>query len=241
MKSGPDPAARLPTHTPGDFVLWSDDDLLIVNKPSDLRVIPDGYNPSLPTLVRLLEPMWGRLFVVHRLDKDTSGVIIFARGADSHRSLNQQFAERQVHKTYWALVAGLPGWEAKTIDLPLRINGDRSHRTVVDYKEGKPASTTARVLKRFETWSWVETSPHTGYTHQIRAHLSSIGHPLLGDALYRYPPQWNGPRVDPASLPAFARTALHALEVSFHHPVTAEPLSFKAPLPDDFQVLLKLE
>lgn len=223
------------------MILWADDDLLIVNKPSDLRVIPDGYDPELPTLVRLLEPAWGRLFVVHRLDKDTSGVIIFARNADSHRILNQQFAERQVNKTYWALIVGLPAWETKSIELPLRVNGDRSHRTVADYKEGKPASTKAHVLIRFDSWALVEACPHTGYTHQIRAHLSSVGHPLLGDTLYHYPPRWSGPRVDSATLPVFPRSALHALKVSFHHPVSSEILTFDAPLPDDFQDLLKLE
>ncbi len=212
-----------------------------MDKPSGLRVIPDGYDPSLPTLVRLLEPVWGRLFVVHRLDKDTSGVMIFARSADSHRSLNQQFADRLIKKTYWALVAGLPAWEEKKIDLPLRVDGDRSHRTVTDDKEGKSASTDVLVLRRFSNWALLEVRPHSGYTHQIRAHLSSVGHPLLGDLLYRYPPSWKGTRVVTTALPAIPRTALHALKVTFRHPISSEPMSFEAALPDDMADLLKPE
>jgi RluA family pseudouridine synthase len=182
--------------------------------------------------------VWGRLFVVHRLDKDTSGVVLFARNADCHRDLNLQFAERQVTKVYWALVAGSPTWETKTIDAPLRINGDRSHRTVVDYKEGKPAISEARLIQQFSEWALIEITPHTGYTHQIRAHLSSLGLPLLGDPLYRYPPQWNGTRIDAHLLPIMARTALHALKISFRHPVSAEIISVQAPIPDDIQNLI---
>jgi len=212
--------------------------LLAFDKPSGLRVIQDGYDKTLPTLVRELEPAWGRLFVVHRLDKDTSGVILFARDAISHRSMNQQFASRQVKKTYQALVVGSPEWDEKTIELPLKVDGDRGHRTVLNEQEGKPASTIVRVLTRFGNYSLVEVHPFTGYTHQIRAHLSAVGFPLLGDPLYRYPPQWSGPRTPSAAIPPFPRTALHAAHISFRHPVSDEWLTIEAPSPSDFRELL---
>ena len=188
--------------------------------------------------MKLLEPAWGRLFVVHRLDKDTSGVMLFARTEAAHRDLNAQFAERKVQKTYIAFSAGTPAWDVYTAHLPLLMDGDRSHRTVADKEKGKPAVTMLCVLRRFSNYTEIEAKPKTGYTHQIRAHLSTIGFPLLGDPLYRYPPAWTGPRIERSSLPVITRTALHAFNLAFTHPVSGELLSFEAPLPSDLQDLL---
>ncbi len=224
--------------TPGNWVLWSDPAVLAVNKPAGLRVIPDGYDPTLPTLAALLQPEWGKLWIVHRLDKDTSGVLLFARSAEAHRVLNGQFAQRSVTKIYHALTVGEPAWDTQTINQPLRINGDRAHRTIVDQHNGKPAQTDVRILRRFETYSLVEARPHSGYTHQIRTHLAFVGLPLLGDPLYQYPPTWQGVKVERSTAPAIQRTALHAFQIEFAHPTRGQTLTFLAPYPDDFSALL---
>ncbi len=166
-------------------LIYDDDDLVIVNKPAGLLTIRDGYSASLPYLLRSLEVHYGRLWVVHRLDKETSGIVVFARNSQSHRILNQQFENRQVKKIYHALVNGSPKWNEKTAALPLRVNGDRRHRTIVDPTRGKPARTELWVLKRWKEVSLIGAIPLTGYTHQIRAHLSAEGFPILADSLYQ--------------------------------------------------------
>ena len=212
--------------------------MLVINKPSGLRSIPDGYVRSLPTVQSELEPEWGKLFIVHRLDKDTSGIMLLGRTADAHRSLDRQFAERRVEKVYHALCAGVAGWVDKVINLPLRPNGDRSHRTVVDPVNGRTASTHLHLLRQFDTYCLIEARPHTGYTHQIRAHCSVTGLPLLGDPLYKIPHTYQGVLPDLSLSPAFPRTALHAWRLAFFHPTTGEKITLKAPYPADFLALV---
>lgn len=210
-----------------------DDALVVIDKPAGLLSLPDGYDPSIPYLQKLLEPEFGKLWIVHRLDRETSGVLVLARSAEAHHKLNDQFSDRQVRKTYHALVFGFPAWHETQIDSPLRKNGDRQHRTVVDYQYGKPASTSLRVLEIFNSTALIEARPHTGYTHQIRAHLASIGLPLIGDSLYGHRAEaliQAPPSVDHV----IARVALHALEICFTHPFTGETMAFHAPYPEDF-------
>ncbi len=221
-------------------ILYSDADLLVINKPSGLLSIPDGYNPALPSVQTLLEEEWGRLYIVHRLDKDTSGVFLLARTPETHRTLDRQFADRKVKKIYHALCIGTPTWKNKTIKAPLRVNGDRSHRTIVDAARGKPAQTEVTLLEQFQGYCLIEAQPTTGYTHQIRAHLSSIGHPILGDPLYRLPPNLKSTPIDLQVFHTISRTALHAFSISFFHPVNAEWLTIQAPYPTDIQNLLSL-
>jgi 23S rRNA-/tRNA-specific pseudouridylate synthase len=128
-----------------------------------------------------LEQEYGRLWIVHRLDRETSGVLLLARSAEAHRLLNTQFEQHLVSKIYHALVIGSPDWQKKTISLPLRPNGDRHHRTVVDRDKGKPAVTRLNVMERFDHYCLVEAIPETGRTHQIRAHLSALGLYIMGD------------------------------------------------------------
>jgi tRNA pseudouridine32 synthase / 23S rRNA pseudouridine746 synthase len=210
-------------------ILWEDEALVAVNKPAGLRTLPDGYDPAAPHLKRLLEPFYGRLWIVHRLDKETSGVIVLARTAQAHRSLNDQFAKHEAEKVYHALADGNPGWDTTNVDLPLRPNGDRRHRTVVDPENGKPAITRLHILERFNRYTLVEARPETGRTHQIRAHLAALGLPLAGDALYG----------GGEALPPLVSLALHARQLRLVHPLSGEALLLEAPYTEGFQAALE--
>jgi tRNA pseudouridine32 synthase/23S rRNA pseudouridine746 synthase len=220
----------------GIEILFCDEALLVVNKPAGLSTLPDGYDPTLPHIKSVLEGQYGRLWIVHRLDKHTSGVLLLARSSAAHRALNTQFEQRQVSKVYHALVNGVPQWQDTSIDLPLKANGDRQHRTVVDWQVGKPAITHFRVLECFDHHSLLEAIPETGRTHQIRAHLSAAGLFIVGDKLYLPPSRLQVNRTDAASQadaglpPGLVNgIALHALSLQFTHPITGERLEFVAP------------
>lgn len=233
----------MPEYDPRQMVLFEDAALLVVNKPAGLLSLRDGYDKNLPHLVTVLSPVFGRLWMVHRLDRDTSGVMIVARTPEAHHFLNDQFRDRDIQKTYHALVTGCPSWEEVQCDAPLRKDGDRQHRTVIDAPWGKPASTVFRVLEKLGNYALVEVRPHTGYTHQIRAHAAFLGHPLLGDALYGFkerPPELPTPPAGEPPAPILSRPGLHALSITFQHPVTRQNLTFSAPYPEDFARAIKL-
>jgi len=219
------------------MILWADEALLAVDKPAGLPSLPDGYHKGAPYLRSVLEPVYGRLWTVHRLDKWTSGVVVLARTAQAHRELNTQFQEHTVGKLYHALVSGVPVWDEKLLDAPLLADGDRHHRTVIDPPRGKPASTHFRRLECFTVCALVEAAPRTGRTHQIRAHLAHLGHPILADELYGGKEQDHF--VGRIDNPPIARLALHARSLQIAHPVTGEAMIFTAPYPPDFQAALQ--
>ncbi|MEA3349164.1 MAG: RluA family pseudouridine synthase [Chloroflexota bacterium] len=212
-----------------DIIICSDDHLLVIDKPAGLLSLPDGYDATLPHLRSVLEPDFGRLWIVHRLDRETSGVILLARNADAHRTLNAQFANRHISKTYHALVTKNPRWDEKLVNLPLRTNVGHRNRTAVDHRRGKSASTHLRVLEQFNDYALVEAAPKTGRRHQIRAHLYSQGHPVLSDPLYG----------TGEISPLIDRLALHAVSLTIQHPHTGENKSFEAPYPPDFRAALR--
>lgn len=200
--------------------------MLVIDKPAGLATVPGGWEPGTSSLIKLLGEQYGRLWVVHRLDRVTSGVVLLARTAQVHRSLSILFERHLVHKVYHAIVAGDPPWELRTARHPLRINVGHSHRTAVDHSKGKPSETAFRVLERFGEYCLLEAIPATGRTHQVRVHACALGFPLLGDTLY------SGPAVD-----WIARPALHALSLAFE--LEGQPFSFTAPYPLDIHTALE--
>jgi RluA family pseudouridine synthase len=210
-------------------IIYEDDHIIVVNKPPGLSVLPDGWEKDSEYLVKMLKEQHGKLFIVHRLDKITSGVMVFARDAVTHRALNIQFETHEAQKIYRAILEGNPKWEEKVAKHPLRSNVGHKHRTIVDNKKGKPSETRFRVIKRYPESALVEAKPMTGRTHQIRVHAYALGHPLVEDVLY-------GAR-DRYGLP---RPMLHAQSLSFVHPATKERVKFSAPHPPDFDEALEL-
>jgi tRNA pseudouridine32 synthase / 23S rRNA pseudouridine746 synthase len=232
---------------PADIsVLFIDDTLLVVNKPAGLATLPDGYNLTLPYIKSVLEVEYGRLWIVHRLDKETSGVLLLARTAEAHRSVNTQFEQHNVVKVYHALVNSCPEWFKYTVDLPLRSNGDRRHRTIIDLQAGKPAVTHFKILEQYHQYCLIEVVPETGRTHQIRAHLSTLGLTIVGDKLYTR-------RLDSAGQPIVRQTraepdilsrlsgfmGLHALSLEVSHPLKGERMKFIAPYPSRLSAALE--
>jgi RluA family pseudouridine synthase len=230
---------------PKAVVLYCDDELLVVNKPASITVIPDGYDPEAACLKGILETDFGKLWIVHRLDRQTSGVLVFARTQSAHRILNEQFADRHVKKVYHALVLGRPQWDKELIDFPLFVDGDRKHRTVVNYQQGKSAVTQVKVLERFKLWALVEARPFTGRTHQIRVHLSAAGIPIVADALYGdgIPLYLSNIKKDyrkkaSSERPLLSRLGLHACALTLTHPKNQSEKKFDAPYFKDMRTAL---
>jgi len=210
-------------------IIYEDEYILVVDKPAGLPVLPDGWEKDAPYLVKTLEEEYGKIWIVHRLDKITSGVMVFARDAETHRTLNIQFEERQAEKVYHAIVEGTPQWNEKIAKHPLRINVGHKHRTGVSDKYGKPSETRFKVIKRYQEAALIEARPVTGRTHQIRVHAYALGHPLLGDILY-----------GASETHLIARPALHAHSLTFTHPQRGERQTFSAERPQDFVETLEL-
>ncbi len=207
-------------------ILHTDENILVINKPAGLPVLPDGWEKDAPYLVKSLEEQFGRIFIIHRLDKITSGVMVFARDAETHRTLNLQFENHQAEKTYHAIMQGNPKWNEKITKYPLRANVGHKHRTMIDDKNGKHSETRFKILKRYQEAALIEARPMTGRTHQIRVHAYALGHPLLGDLLYG---------ADKTDL--IARPALHAQALVIE--INGERFNFKAAYPDDFRAALE--
>jgi tRNA pseudouridine32 synthase/23S rRNA pseudouridine746 synthase len=230
----------------GIQVILQDPYVLVINKPAGLATLPDGYDPTLPHIKSILQRHFGPLWIVHRLDKETSGVLLLARTADAHRKLNSQFEQHLVAKRYHALVVGSPQWEEKIVDLPLRPNGDRQHRTVIDLHLGKPATTHFKLLERFRRFTLLEAIPETGRTHQIRAHLSFLGLYIIGDKLYKPRQAIREERqavsnlsVQQPMLSWGGGMALHAISLAINHPNSGQRLEFTAPYPQAWTMVLQ--
>jgi RluA family pseudouridine synthase len=210
-------------------ILFQDQQLIVIDKPAGLSVLPDGWEKDSEYLVKILEEQYDKVFIVHRLDKITSGVMVFARDAETHRALNIQFENHDAQKAYHAIVEGNPKWEEKVAKHPLRANVGHKHRTMVDDRNGKPSETRFRVIKRYPEAALIEAKPMTGRTHQIRVHAYALGHPLVEDVLYGATDMYGIPR-----------PMLHAQSLSFLHPATSERVRYSAPHPAEFEEALKI-
>ncbi|MCL5042555.1 MAG: RluA family pseudouridine synthase [Gammaproteobacteria bacterium] len=203
-------------------ILHQDPCFLIVNKPSLLLTVPGRADDNKDCLItRLQDHGYPEARIVHRLDWETSGILVIARDPDSHRELSRQFQDRETEKTYIALCWGQPDQDSGHIDLPLRYDPENKPRHIVDHDLGKSAQTFWRVLERHPDHCRIELTPITGRSHQLRVHMLAIGHPLLGDRLYA-----EGP-----ALAACDRLALHAQRLVISHPTNRERLAFDCPTP----------
>jgi 23S rRNA pseudouridine1911/1915/1917 synthase len=243
----PEPSPLTPEPRPLD-IIFEDEDLIVLNKPPGVVVHPGAGNRRGTLLHALLAHCpeltdigdVSRPGLVHRLDKDTSGLMVIAKTALAHESLVRQFQARQVEKTYVALVWGRFHLKAGEIVKDIGRHPSERRKMSVHARRGKPAATRWQVLKEFAPpLTLVQLQPQTGRTHQIRVHLASLGHPVVGDAAYgggtarfKDQPLLQGIR------PLVTRQLLHAQALGFTHPRTGEALAFEAPLPEDFQAVV---
>ncbi len=241
--------------TPEDIpidVVYEDEHLVAVNKPPGMVVHPARGHWT-GTLAGALQHHFGpslsatggptRPGIVHRLDRDTSGIILVARSDPSHARLAAQFAERSIEKEYTAIVAGVPQRDRDRIDQPIGVHPHTREKMAIrtDPSVGRPAQTFFEVMERFRGFAVLRVAPKTGRTHQIRVHLAHAGCPVLCDRQYGGRAQITrgevcGNRADETVL--LARHALHARKISFRHPATSEPMTLEAPLPDDLAAVL---
>jgi tRNA pseudouridine32 synthase / 23S rRNA pseudouridine746 synthase len=200
-------------------ILHEDAAILVLDKPAGLLTVPGKLENRQDCLItRLQAARWDAL-TVHRLDCDTSGVIIFARTKQAQGFLGQEFEHRRAQKTYIARVHGRVEGDSGTLDLPLASDWDYRPRQKVD-PAGRPAQTDWQVIDRSETETRVRLTPHTGRSHQLRVHMLALGHPIIGDQIYA-----------PETSPLYPRLMLHAETLSLHHPATGDRVTFTAPTP----------
>jgi 23S rRNA pseudouridine1911/1915/1917 synthase len=242
-------------------IIYEDDDLLVIDKPAGLLVIPDRWDASKPTVVKLaraylnaqatakgmLSAEVPRIWVVHRLDRDTSGALILAKSDRVHATLSQQFEHGTVSKTYLALVSGQGIPAEGVIRLPIGPHPQRPGMMVIQRRQGKSAITRYTAVERFRGYTLLDVRPRTGRSHQIRVHAQAIGHPLAIDPLYgsseplllsALKPSYR-PKAGTVEHPLMVRLTLHAQALDLIHPTRGEKCTWVAPLPKDFAAVLR--
>jgi 23S rRNA pseudouridine1911/1915/1917 synthase len=240
----PKPAHNEPQDIPLNIV-FEDEDLLVVDKPAGLVVHPAAGNFDGTLVNALLHHCSGKLSgiggvarpgIVHRIDKDTSGLLVVAKSDVAHEGLAKQFAAHSIDRRYLAIASGIPKAKAGVIDGALaRSAANRKKIAIVEGSRGKRAVTHWRRLEVLKDAALVECRLETGRTHQVRVHMASIGHPLIGDPVYGRSERTHGKLLKELG---FQRQALHAAALGFTHPVTKLRLSFSSPMPPDMQELM---
>jgi RluA family pseudouridine synthase len=262
-------------------IVYTDENIVAVNKASGISVGGERWEESAQRLDRLLAGLYAqssavehgfseqavKLYTVHRIDKETSGLVVFAKNAETHKKLSAAFESRRVEKTYTAIVHGRPAWPGGSTEcvLPLVPNGNKKHLTIIDKYRGKPSQTNFNLLLSAGNYSVVEARPATGRTHQIRVHLAALGHPVVCDPLYgkktrggegvylsSFKRNWRGDALE--EKPLLARLGLHAAKLVLPAAARGEPggtqeetggacsgeakLCLEAPLPRDMAALI---
>lgn len=226
-------------------IIYEDDYLVVVNKPANYLSIPDRYKPDLPNVQQFLKDKFGDIYTIHRLDRETSGIILFAKDAATHKSLSIQFENREVQKYYLAIASGNVFEDEGKIDKPIAKH--QSNQRMIIAKQGKPSLSHYKVIERFRGYTLLEVQIMTGRTHQIRVHLQAIGYPLAVDPIYArkdafYLSEIKGKkyrRTDEEERPLVTRCTLHAQALVIKHPVTKEEMRFEAEAPKDIRAMLK--
>lgn len=201
-------------------ILYEDADLLLADKPAGLLSVPGKGEHLADCLIARLQRAFPTVRLVHRLDRDTSGVMVFALTEHAQRHLNQQFETRKTRKTYLARVVGRLEPRTGEVDLPLIVDWPNRPRQKVCHETGKPALTGWKVMKSSDGETRLRLFPQTGRTHQLRVHMLALGHPILGDPFYA-----------PETAQAYPRMMLHAEELRFNHPESGKGLTIRAPAP----------
>lgn len=224
-------------------IIYQDENIIAVNKPTDILVIPDQYTEESQTLIGKLKEVFNqKIWVVHRIDRDTTGILVFAKNAEAHKDLSMQFEHSKVRKKYYAILSGYLEEEEGTINKPILISG----RNIRIDQSGKESITDFKVLERFKNYTFVEASPLTGRRHQIRIHFWSLGHPLAIDKeygseepLYLSSFKRNYKEKEYKEKPLINRLTLHAAELAFKLPLSDKEIVLEAPMPKDFEIALK--
>lgn len=201
-------------------ILHEDAHIIVVDKPSGLLSVPGRGEHLADCLMSRVQAAFPTALLVHRLDRDTSGVMVFAQNAAAQKNLGQQFEKRQTKKTYVARVWGYVDGDEGTIDLPLIVDWPNRPKQMVDFENGKPAITDWKVTKRGDTETRVRLMPQTGRSHQLRVHMQSLGHPILGDPFY-----------SEGVAREFPRLMLHSEELRLKHPEDGRGMRFRAKAP----------
>ena len=225
LPSGIPAAAQLTTAGPNLMeafnIVHQDDRLLVLEKPSGLLAVP-GRGPDLQDcLASRVQQVFPTARVVHRLDRDTSGLMLMALDADTQRQLSQQFEKREVHKVYECIVCGIPVQTAGLIDLPIGRDIDHPPRYRIDHEHGRPSQTRWRLLEPYSSSARLAVEPITGRSHQIRLHLAMTGHAILGDPLY----------ADAVASNAADRLQLHACQLTIKHPDDSQKITWQSACP----------
>lgn len=228
-------------------IVYEDDNIVVVNKAAGLLTIPDRYQHDKRNLSSLMIDRYGEIFVVHRIDRETSGLIMFAKDADTHKSLSEAFEENKIDKTYLAIVQGCPRPAENRIETFL-VKSETERSKIIVFKKGKWSVTDYKVLENYDNkYSLVEVKILTGRTHQIRVHMKHIGNPLLVDSKYSDKEEFKLSEIkkrkfrlqkDEIERPLISRHSLHAMKLGFEHPATGERMDFEVPLPKDMKAVV---
>ncbi len=228
----------------GYSIIAEDEDIIVVNKAPDVLTIPDRFDPFKLNLLAALRKRNEDIYVVHRLDRETSGILVFARNAAAHKALNTQFQDRSADKYYLAITTGVPHPAEEVIDKPIGPDSRGGGRMRIDFHGGKESATAYEVLETYREHALVRLQLFTGRTHQVRVHMAAIGHPLAVDPLYggaeglllsTIKRKNFNLKAGTQERPLLQRVSLHAYQLVFDHPSSGQRVDFLAEPPKDFR------